>query len=131
VEESMQLISSGSPWEAELGYSRATIAGGFVFISATAATGPDGAVIGRNDPYRQTQIILEKLANVLEQAGSTLDQVVQTRIYLTDISRWREVGRAHGEVFGSSRPAMSLLHVKPFLDPEMLVEIELIASTAA
>lgn len=124
----MHRISSGSPWEAKLGYSRAAIGGGLVFISATAATGGDGTVIGRDDPYRQTQVILEKLAGVLAQAGSSLERVVQTRIYLTDIKQWQEVGRAHGEVFGAFRPAMSMLHVKPFLDPDMQVEIELIAT---
>jgi enamine deaminase RidA (YjgF/YER057c/UK114 family) len=106
------------------------IAGDLVFISATAATGPDGVVIGKGDPYRQTKVILEKLAATLKQAGSTLDQVVQTRIYLTDIENWREAGRAHGETFREVRPAMSLIHVKPFLDPDMLVEIELTASKA-
>jgi enamine deaminase RidA (YjgF/YER057c/UK114 family) len=126
----MERVSSGSIWEAELGYSRAVVAGDLIFISATAATGSDGAVVGKGDAHRQAQVILEKLAVVLEQAGSTLDQVVQTRIYLTDIGRWREAGRAHGEAFRDARPAMSLIHVKPFLDPDMLVEIELIASKA-
>ena len=127
----MKRVSSGSPWEAELGYSRAAVAGDLIFISATAATGPDGAVVGKGDAYQQARIILEKLATVLEQAGARLDQVVQTRIYLADIAHWRDAGRAHGEAFRDIRPAMSLIHVKPFLDPEMLVEIELVASKAA
>ena len=120
-------ISTGSPWEAKMGYSRAVIAGGMVYISATAATDDTGAVVGKGDFERQTAVILEKLDTVLAQAGSSLAQVVQTRIYLTDISQWEAVGRAHGAVFGAQGPALSLVHVKPFLDPDMLVEIELVA----
>ena len=127
----MQRISSGSSWEQTLGYSRAVVANGLVFISATAATDAAGKVVGVGDPYRQAQAILEKLGGVLEQAGASYADVVQTRLYLTDIGHWREAGRAHGEVFGDIRPAMSLVHVKPFLDPEMLVEIELIAALPA
>lgn len=126
----MQRVSSGSTWEGELGYSRAVIKGDLVFVSATAATDSEGAILGKGDPYRQTQAILKKLAGVLKDAGSNLDQVVQTRIYLTEIANWREAGRAHGEAFHDVRPAMSLIHVKPFLDPDILVEIELIASKA-
>ncbi len=124
----MQRISSGSSWEQTLGYSRAVVAGGLVFISATAATDAQGKVVGVGDPYRQAQAILEKLGGVLAEAGAGYADVVQTRLYLTDIGHWQEAGRAHGEVFGDIRPAMSLVHVKPFLDPEMLVEIELIAA---
>jgi enamine deaminase RidA (YjgF/YER057c/UK114 family) len=123
----MQRISSGSPWEQTLGYSRAVIANGLIFISATAATDAEGKVVGQGDVYRQTQVILEKLGAVLAQAGAGYQHVVQTRLYLTDIARWEEAGRAHGEVFGAIRPAMSLVHVNPFLDAQMLVEIELVA----
>jgi enamine deaminase RidA (YjgF/YER057c/UK114 family) len=125
----MERISSGSPWEAKVGYSRAVVSGGLVFVSATAATDAAGQVIGKGDVYLQTRAILEKLGGVLQQAGARYEDVVQTRLYLTDIGRWEEAGRAHGEVFGEIRPAMSLLHVGPFLDPDMLIEIELTAVT--
>lgn len=126
----MRRISTGSPWEAKLGYSRAVVAGGMVYVSATAATDASGAVVGKGDFHRQTEVILEKLGAVLADAGSALDHVVQSRIYLTDIAQWEEVGRAHGAVFGAAGPAMSLVHVKPFLDPDMLVEIEVVAQLA-
>ena len=123
----MQRISSGSPWEARMGYSRAVVAGGFVFVSATAATDGSGAVVCVGDVYGQTRAIFEKLTPVLAEAGSALDKVVQSRVYVTDVARWEEVGRAHGEAFGAAGPALSLVHVKPFLDPDMLVEVELVA----
>jgi enamine deaminase RidA (YjgF/YER057c/UK114 family) len=124
---SVKRISTGSPWEAKMGYSRAVIANGMVYISATAATDAAGAVVGKGDFERQTAVILEKLGAVLADAGSAFDRVVQSRVYLTDISAWEAVGRAHGAVFGAHGPALSLVHVKPFLDPDMLVEIELVA----
>jgi enamine deaminase RidA (YjgF/YER057c/UK114 family) len=126
----MKRISTGSPWEAKVGYSRAVVAGGFVFISATAATDATGAVVGKGDTYRQTQVILEKLGAVLAEVGSSFADVVQTRIYITDIAQWEDAGRAHGETFTEGRPALALVHVKPFLDPDMLVEIELQAVVA-
>jgi enamine deaminase RidA (YjgF/YER057c/UK114 family) len=124
----MQRVSSGSPWEEKIGYSRAVVANGFVFVSATAATDSTGAVVGKGDFYAQTRAILEKLEPVLMQAGASLATVVQTRLYVTDIGQWEAVGRAHGEVFRTNRPVMTLVHVKPFLDPDMLVEIELTAA---
>jgi len=124
---SIRRISTGSPWEAKMGYSRAVVAGGLVYISATAATDASGAVLGKGDFERQTAVILEKLGAVLADAGSSFEQVVQSRVYLTDVSEWEAVGRAHGAVFGGHGPALSLVHVKPFLDPDMLVEIELVA----
>lgn len=124
----MRRISTGSIWEARMGYSRAVVAGGLVFISATAATDETGAVVGKGDVYAQTRAILDKLAAVLSEAGSASDRVVQTRVYITDVSRWEEVGRAHGEVFAGHGPALSLVHVKPFVDPDMLVEIEMVAA---
>ncbi len=124
-------ISSGSPWEEKIGYSRAVVANGFVFISATAATGADGTIVGKGDMYAQTRAILDKLGAVLAEAGAGYGDVVQSRVYLTDIARWEEIGRAHGEVFGAVRPALALVHVKPFLDPDMLVEIELTATIPA
>ncbi len=123
----MRRLTTGSSWESRMGYSRAVVAGGLVFVSATAATDSSGAIVGKDDVYLQTRTILDKIATVLAEAGSALDRVVQTRIYLTDVARWEEVGRAHGEAFAGNGPALSLVHVKPFVDPDMLVEIELVA----
>ncbi len=120
------LFSSGSAWEHKLGYSRAVLVGEALYISATSAAGPDGSVSG--DLYEQTRYALEKLGAVLAEAGFGFEHVVQSKLYVTDISQWEEAGRAHGEVFGDIRPALSLLHVLPFLDPAMLVEIELVAT---
>ena len=120
-------LDSGSSWEASIGYSRAVVVGNMVFTSATAASGIDGKLLGIGDMYQQTRVILEKLGAVLQAAGASYRDVVQSKLYLTDISLWREAGRAHGEVFGDIRPALTMLHVKPFLDPDMLLEIELVA----
>lgn len=98
-----------------------------VFVSATAATGPDGNVAAKDDVYAQIRAILDKIGGVLAKAGASYEDVVQTRVYVTDIARWEEAARAHGEVFGDVRPALTLLHVKPFLDPDMLVETDLTA----
>ncbi len=122
-------FGSGSAWEQTLGYSRAVQVDNTLYISATAASGEDG-IVG-NDFYTQTQFILQKLGKVLADAGFSFEDVVQSKLYLTDISQWEEAGRAHGEVFGEIRPALSLVHVLPFLDPEMLVEIELVAHKSA
>ena len=121
-----KLYSSGSTWEATLGYSRAVQAGNTLYISATAASGPDGKLVG-DDLYTQTQYILQKLGPILKEAGFDYKDVVQSRLYVTHIKEWQEAGRAHGEVFGEIRPALTLLHVLPFLDPNMLIEIELTA----
>jgi len=121
-----KLYSSGSTWEATLGYSRAVQAGNTLYISATAASGPDGKLVG-DDLYTQTQYILHKLGPILNEAGFDYKDVVQSRLYVTNIKEWQEAGRAHGEVFGEIRPALTLLHVLPFLDPNMLIEIELTA----
>ncbi len=124
----MQRLSSGSVWEEKSGYSRAVVANGFVFVSATAATDAKGAIIGKGDVYAQTKAIFEKLGPILDKAGASLGTVVQTRLYVVDIAEWEAVGRAHAEAFAAARPAMSLVHVKPFLDPDMLVEVELVAA---
>jgi len=121
-----KLFSSGSAWEHKMGYSRAVLVGETLYISATSAAAADGSVTG--DLYEQTRFALEKLTAVLDEAGFSLEDVVQSKLYITDISKWEDAGRAHGEVFGEIRPALSLLHVLPFLDPAMLVEIELVAS---
>jgi enamine deaminase RidA (YjgF/YER057c/UK114 family) len=118
-------FGTGSTWEQKVGYSRAVQVDNTLYISATAASGEDG-IVGDNF-YTQTRYILEKLEAVLADAGFGFTDVVQSKLYLTDISKWEDVGRAHGEVFGEIRPALSLVHVLPFLDPKMLVEIELVA----
>ncbi|NYD79236.1 RidA family protein [Arthrobacter cupressi] len=120
---------TGSVWEQSLGYSRAVQVDNTLYISATAASGPDG-IVG-DDFYSQSKYILEKLGTVLEDAGFSYEDVVQSKLYLTDISKWEDAGRAHGEVFGGIRPTLTLVHVLPFLDPQMLVEIELVAQKSA
>jgi enamine deaminase RidA (YjgF/YER057c/UK114 family) len=118
--------SSGSTWEATIGYSRAVQAGNTLYVSATAASGADGAIVG-DDLYTQTRAILQTLGGVLDDAGFGYRDVVQSRLYVTDVAHWKEAGRAHGEVFGDVRPALTLLHVAPFIDPNILVEIEITA----
>ena len=123
-----ELYSSGSEWEHKLGYSRAVKVGDTLYISATSASGPDGTTSG--DLYEQTRFALEKLGLVLKDAGFAYEDVVQSKLYVTDISQWEQAGRAHGAVFAEIRPALSLLHVLPFLDAAMLVEVELVARKA-
>ena len=119
------LYSSGSAWEHKMGYSRAVQVGDTLYISATSAAAADGSVSG--DLYEQTRFALEKLGSVLAEAGFAYGDVVQSKLYVTDITQWEDAGRAHGEVFAEIRPALTLLHVLPFLDPAMLVEVELVA----
>ena len=95
-----------------------------VFVSGTTASGPDGNIVGAGNPYAQTQQILKNITAALEAVGARAEHVVRTRIYLTDISRWEDVGRAHGEVFGEIRPATAMVEVARLISPEILVEIE-------
>lgn len=116
--------SSGAPWENVVGYSRAVRVGSNVVVSGTTATLPDGSIAGPGDARRQTEQALENVRLALEALGARLEHVVRSRIYVTDISRWEEIGRAHGEVFGAIKPATTMVEVRALIAPEMLVEIE-------
>lgn len=116
-------ISSGGPWEATIGYSRATVAGKHVFVSGSTAT-IDGQLQHEGDAYGQTQATFEVIADALAQAGHTLEDVVRTRMYVAHTEDMDAVGRAHGEIFGSIRPAATMLAGIKFINPQMLVEIE-------
>jgi len=119
-----QNISSGSPYEPVFGYSRAVKVGNHIFVSGTVAWGDDGKVAGQGDMYAQTKQAIRNIEKALVQAGATLANVVRTRTFVTDMSRFEEVAKAHGEAFGDIRPATSCIEIKGLVDAVMLVEIE-------
>ena len=120
-------VSSVSPYEDVIGFSRAVRVGDLVFVSGTVAWGPDGKLVGKGNVYAQAAQTIKNIEAYLQQAGASLKDVVRTRIYLTDMARWQEVARAHREAFGDVRPASSLLEISRLAEPEMLVEIEAVA----
>ena len=123
-------ISTGTPWEPVVGYSRAVRIGSMVWVAGTTATGPDGQIIGRGDPAAQTRQMLENVKAALGRAGARLDHVVRTRIYVRNVADWETIGRVHGQYFGQVRPAATLVEVSGLVDPDMLVEIEVDACIA-
>lgn len=116
--------SSGSKWEDIVGYSRAVKVGNTIEVTGTVASGEDGNVVGKNDPYIQTKFIYQRIEKVLQQAGASMKDVVRVRMFVTDISQWQEYGRAHSEFFAEIKPCNTMVEVSALIEPDYMIEIE-------
>ena len=126
MEPAVRRLASGAPWEPLIGYSRVVVAGPLVFVAGTTGT-VDGRVVGPGDAYAQTMQAFRNVETALASAGAGLADVVQTQMFVTDITRWEEVGRAHRELFGDVRPVTAMVGISALIDPEMLVEVQAVA----